>query len=68
MFRSEQDGRHFADDIIKGIFLREQSCILIDILLKFVPKYPFDEKSALVLVMAWHWIGDKPILEPMTKM
>ena len=33
--------------------------------LKFVPKGPFDNKSALVQVMAWRLSGDKPFPEPM---
>ena len=32
---------------------------------KFVLKCLFDNKSALVRVMAWHWIGDKPLLGEM---
>ena len=31
----------------------------------FVPKGPTDNKSVLVLKMAWHWTGDKPLPEPM---
>ena len=39
----------------------------IKISLKFVPKGPIDNKSALVqvMVMAWHRTGDKPLPEPM---
>ena len=33
--------------------------------LKFVPKGPIDNKSALVKLMAWRLAGDKPVLEPM---
>ena len=33
-----QNGRHFADDRFKGIFINENFCILIRISLKFVPK------------------------------
>ena len=29
--RPKQDGRHFADDIFKRIFLNDNSCISIDI-------------------------------------
>ena len=32
-----QDARHFADDILKRIFLNENVWISIKILLKFVP-------------------------------
>ena len=36
------------------IFTNEKFCISIKISLKFVPKVPNDNKSALVQVMAWH--------------
>ena len=55
----EQNGRHFADDIFKCIFVNEKFGILIRISLKFVAKGPIGNKSALVQVMAWHRIGDK---------
>ena len=38
----------FADYIFKCIFLTEKVCILTSISLKFIPKDPFDIKSALV--------------------
>ena len=34
-------------------------------LLKFDPEGSIDNMWALVQVMAWHWIGDKPLPEPM---
>ena len=37
--------------------MNEKFCILIEIVLKFVPKAPIDNKPALVLMMAWHRIG-----------
>ena len=52
-----------ADNIFKCIFLNENSRILIQISLKFVPKTPFDNKPALVQVMAWRQTGDKPLPE-----
>ena len=61
----EQNGRHFADDIFRCIFMNEKFCIAIRISLKFVPKSPIDKKSALVQVMAWRRAGDKPLPEPM---
>ena len=54
-----------ADDMFKHIFLEENDRIQIPISLKFVPKNPINNKPALVQVMAWHWIGDKPLPEPM---
>ena len=43
-----QNGRHFADDIFRCIFLNEKFYILITISLKFVPKGPIDNNLALV--------------------
>ena len=43
-----QNGRHFADDSFKCIFVNEKFCILIKISLKFVPKGPIDNTPALV--------------------
>ena len=60
----EQNGRRFADDVFKCIFINEKLCILIQISLKYVPRSPIDNKPALVLIMAWHWTGDKPLPEP----
>ena len=63
--RSRQNGRHFADGIFKSIFWNENCLIMIQISLKFVPKGPIDNMQALVQIMAWRRIGDKPISEPM---
>ena len=60
-----QHGRHFADDIFKRIFLKEKVRIAIHFSLKFVPKGPIDNKSALVQVMAWRQTGNKPLPELM---
>ena len=46
--RPRQNGRHFADDILKRIFLNENVWIPIEISLKFVPKGPIDNIPALV--------------------
>ena len=48
-----QNGRHFADDIFRYIFVSEIILILIQISLKFVPKDPTDNILALVQIMAW---------------
>ena len=53
-----------ADNIFKRIFLNENDKILIQISLKFVPKGPIDNNPALVQIMAWRQIGDKPLFEP----
>ena len=63
--RPRQNGRHFAGDIFKGIFLNETVWILIKISLKFVLKGPIDDIPALVQVMAWHRSGDMPVSEQM---
>ena len=63
--RSRQDGRHFADDIFKCIFLNENVWIPIKISLKFVPKGPMNNIPSLVQIMVWRRPGDKPLSEPM---
>ena len=60
-----QNGRHFADDAFKCIFVKEKVCILIfQTSLKIVSKGPIDNIPALVYIMAWRRIGDKPLSEP----
>ena len=54
-----------ADEISKCILLKGNEQIPIQISLKFDPKIPFDNKSALVWVMAWYQTGNKPLPEPM---
>ena len=58
-----QNGRHFAENTLKCIFINLKFCILIPISLKFVPKGPIANTSALVQVMAWCQTGDKPLPE-----
>ena len=60
-----QNGRHFADDIFKCIFLNENVWISIKISLKFIPKGPINNIPALVQIMAWRRRGDKPLSEAM---
>ena len=45
--------------------MNEKFCILIEISLKFVPRGPIENNLALVWIMAWHQIGDKPLSELM---
>ena len=45
--------------------MNKKFCISIRISLKFVPKGPIDNKSALVQVIAGLRAGDKPLPEPM---
>ena len=60
-----QNGRHFADDTFKRIFLNENVRISIKISLKFVPKDEINNIPALVKIMVWRRSGDKPLSEPM---
>ena len=65
ILRPRQNGRLFADDTFKRIFLNENIIISIKISLKFVPKGLIDNIPALVLIMAWCQAGNKPLSEPM---
>ena len=64
--RSAQNGHLMWDDIFKCIFVNEKFRIWIEISLNFVPKGPIDNNPALVKIMAWHRIRDKPLSEPMS--
>ena len=63
--RLRQNGRRFADDTYKRIFLNENVRIAIKISLKFVPKGPINKIPALFQIMAWRIPGDKPLSEAM---
>ena len=63
--RPRHNGRHFADDIFKCIFLNENVWIPIKISLKFVPKGPINYIPSLVHIMDWRRPGDKPLSETM---
>ena len=63
--RPRQDGRLFPDDIFICIFLNENEWNSIKISLKFVPTVPINNIPALVQIMAWRRLGDKPLSEPM---
>ena len=54
-----------AEDYFKCILLNKNDRIVIRVSLKFVPRSPVDNKPALVQVLAWRRIGDKPLFEPM---
>ena len=43
-----QNGRLFADDIFRRIFVNEKFCISIKISLKIVPKCPIDNNPVLI--------------------
>ena len=63
--RPGQNGRRFADDTFKRIFVNENFRISIKISLKFVPKGPINNNPAFVEIMACRRSGDKPLSEPM---
>ena len=63
--RPRQNGRHFADDTFKYIFLNENVIISAKIWLEIVPKGPINNIQALVQIMACRRQGDKPLSEPM---
>ena len=63
--RPRQNGRHFADDTFKRIFLNENARISIKISLKFVPQGPINNIPTLVQIMAWRRPGYKPLSGPM---
>ena len=63
--RPRQNGRRFADDTFKRIFLNENVRISIKISLKFVPKVSINNIPALVQIMAWHRLGDNALSELM---
>ena len=62
--RPRQNGRHFTDDIFKGIFLNEVVWILLKISRGIFPKVPINNVPSLVQIMAWRRTGDKPLSEP----
>ena len=63
--RPRQNGRHFADHTFKRISLNEDARISIKISLKFVPKGPINNNTAMVQIMALRRSGAKPLSEPM---
>ena len=63
--RPRQNGRHFADDTIKRIFLNQNVRNSIKISLKFVPKGRIHNIPSLVQIMAWRRPSYKPLSEPM---
>ena len=57
------NGRNFADDVFKCIFLNKNVWISLMISLKFVPNVRINNIPALVQIMAWCRSGDKPLSE-----
>ena len=65
ILRPKQNCRHFADDILKIIFLNEYIWIPLRISIKFVPKVRINNITALVRIMAWRQPGNKALSEPL---
>ena len=63
--RARQNGRHFADDMFKCIFVNENVWIPIKISLKFVPQGPINNIPALVQIMAWRRPSNKSLFGTM---
>ena len=63
--RMRQHGHHFPDDIFKCIFVNENVWISIKFSLNIDPDGPIDNIPALVQILAWRRLGDKPLSEPM---
>ena len=63
--RPRQNGRHFADEVFKCIFLNENVWTSHNISLNFAPKFRINNILALVQIIAWRRSGDKPLSEPM---
>ena len=62
--KPRQNGHHLAVDIFRCMFVNEEICILIKTSLKFVPRAPINNISALAQIMAWRRPGGKPSSEP----
>ena len=60
--RPQPNGRHFADNMLKCIFVNGNMRMSIQISLKFVPNDPINNKTGLVQIMAWCRAGDKPLI------
>ena len=63
--RPRQNGRQFADDLFRCIFLNENIRISTMFSLKFVPVGPINNILALDQIMAWRRPGDKTLSELM---
>ena len=63
--RPRQNGRHFADDAFKCVFLKENVMISIKISLKFVSRSTTINIPTLIQIMAWRRSCDKLLSESM---
>ena len=62
--RPEQNGLHFAVDILKRIFSKEKFIVLIRISLQLVPISLFDSTSEFIYLRTWSQRGNTSLLEP----
>ena len=62
--RQRQNCRCFADDIFKCIFLNETIWTSLKMPLKFVPNVRINNIPALIQIMVWCRLGDKPLSKP----
>ena len=53
--------QHFADDLLKCIFLKENVWIPIKMSLRFVPKGPINKFLSLVQTLTWRRLSHKPL-------
>ena len=63
--RPRQNGRSFPDDIFKSIFLKKMYEIRLEFHWSLFLGCPINNIPALVQIMAWRRLGDKPLSEPM---
>ena len=61
ILRPKQNGCKVPDDIFKYLFVNENIQNSFEIWLKFVPRGPINNIPALVQIMAWCRLGDKPL-------
>ena len=60
-----QNGRHFADDILRCISMNDFLVFWLKFHWSLFLRVQLANNPALVLIMAWRRIGDKPLLKPM---
>ena len=58
MLNFELNGRHFADNIFKMLFINENHHIFIQVLLNFVHECPANKTSGMVQKISWQQRGD----------
>ena len=63
-FPLRQNWCPFTDGILELIFLYDNCWILVSTQEKCLPEGPINNKPVLVQTIAWHWIGDRPMSEP----